>query len=63
MTDVILQWTLTSAIARDFHALSKLRLCCFITQFFSIGYMRGVLELILKYFSGVEVFFVCALFD
>ena len=37
MTDVILQWTLTSAIARAFLALSKLRLCCFITRFFSIG--------------------------
>ena len=62
MTDVIMQWTLTSAIARAFHALSKLRLCRFITRFFSIGNRRGVFKLILKYFSGVEVFFfVCAI--
>ena len=61
MTDVILQWRLTSDIARAFLALSKLRLCCFITRFFSIGYRRGVFELILKYFSGVEVFCVCAI--
>ena len=61
MTDVILQWTVMSAIARAFLALSKLRLCCFIPRFFSIGYRRGVFQLILKYFGGVEVFCVRAI--
>ena len=62
MTDVILQWTLTSAIARFPRAFKTVTLC-FITGFFSIDYRRGVIEFILKYFSGVEVFFLCAPFD
>ena len=56
MTDVILQWTLTSAIARTFLALSKLRLCCFLTHFLALAIGEMCSNYILKYFSGVEVF-------
>ena len=61
MTDVILQWTLTSASARVPRAFKTATLL-FHNTIFSIGYRRGVFELILKYFSGVELF-MCALFD
>ena len=58
MTDVILEWTLTSVSAR-FPRAFKTATLLFSIQF---GYRRGVFELILKYFSGVELF-VCVLFD
>ena len=61
MTDVILQWPMTSVSAR-FPRAFKIATLSFHNTFFSIGYRQVVFELILKYFSGVEVF-VCVLFD
>ena len=57
MTDIILQWTLTSANARFPRAFTN---CDFVVSLQVIGEVCS--KIILKYFSGVE-FFVCAIFD